>query len=117
MNIDFNIIACTGQVSESEKEVYQSQVNDAMSKYKLEYTEWYEALTAEEQKAEKERTTTKSSKKNQGNHIGLLGSTPANSVPPSPSPHTTTTLNLVQTPSTSSPAPHHHPQHQHPHHP
>ena len=50
MNIDFNIIACTGQVSESEKEVYQSQVNDAMSKYKLEYTEWYEALTAEEQK-------------------------------------------------------------------
>jgi len=104
------------KVSESEKEVYQSQVNDAMSKYKLEYTEWYEALTAEEQKAEKERTTTKSSKKNQGNHIGLLGSTPANSVPPSPSPHTTTTLNLVQTPSTSSPAPHHHPQHQHPHH-
>ena len=30
--------------------MYQSQVNDAMSKYKLEYTEWYEALTAEEQK-------------------------------------------------------------------
>lgn len=34
-----------------------------MAKYKTEYTEWYEALTSEEQKVEKERTTTKTTKK------------------------------------------------------
>ena len=52
-------------MSDADKEIYQTQVNDAMTKYKSEYNEWYEALTAEEQKVEKERTTTKSTKKSQ----------------------------------------------------
>lgn len=53
------------KVSDADKEIYQTQVNEAMTKYKSEYNEWYEALTAEEQKVEKERTTTKSTKKSQ----------------------------------------------------
>ena len=51
-------------MSEADKEIYQTRVNEAMSKYKTEYNEWYESLSLEEQKLEKERTTTKSSKKN-----------------------------------------------------
>jgi len=51
------------KVTESDKEVYQTQVNEAMARYKTEYTEWYEALTSEEQRVEKERTTTKTTKK------------------------------------------------------
>lgn len=51
------------KVTEADKEIYQTQVNEAMNKYKAEYNEWYEALSSEEQKVEKERTTTKSSKK------------------------------------------------------
>lgn len=53
------------KVSDADKEIYQTQVNEAMTKYKSEYNEWYEALTAEEQKVEKERTTTKATKKSQ----------------------------------------------------
>ena len=37
-------------MSDTEKEMYQAQVNDAMGRYKTEYNEWYEALTLEEQK-------------------------------------------------------------------
>ena len=51
------------KVTESDKEIYQTQVNEAMSRYKTEYTEWYDALTSEEQRVEKERTTTKATKK------------------------------------------------------
>ena len=51
-------------MSEADKEIYQTRVNEAMTKYKTEYNEWYESLSLEEQKLEKERTTTKSSKKN-----------------------------------------------------
>merc|ERR1712001_738417 len=51
------------KVTESDKEIYQTQVNEAMARYKTEYMEWYEALTSEEQRVEKERTTTKATKK------------------------------------------------------
>lgn len=51
-----------------------------MTKYKTEYTEWYEALTSEEQRVEKERTTTKTTKKPQ--LVPLL--TPASVLPPTP---------------------------------
>merc|ERR1740131_522581 len=48
------------KVSEADKEIYQTQVNEAMNKYKAQYNDWYEALSSEEQKVEKERTSTKS---------------------------------------------------------
>lgn len=51
------------RVSEADKEIYQTRVNEAMTKYKTEYNEWYESLSLEEQKLEKERTSTKSNKK------------------------------------------------------
>jgi hypothetical protein len=38
------------QVSDSEKETYQSQVNEAMARYKQEYNDWYESLSPDEQK-------------------------------------------------------------------
>merc|ERR1719471_703392 len=68
------------KVSEANKEIYQTQVNEAMSKYKSEYTEWYEALTSEEQRVEKERTTTKAAKKS--SLAPLL--TPSSVLPPTP---------------------------------
>merc|ERR1719150_1681575 len=68
------------KVTEGDKEIYQTQVNKAMSRYKTEYTEWYEALTSEEQRVEKERTTTKAAKKS--SLAPLL--TPSSVLPPTP---------------------------------
>ena len=68
------------KVTEGDKEIYQTQVNEAMSRYKTEYTEWYEALTSEEQRVEKERTTTKAAKKS--SLAPLL--TPSSVLPPTP---------------------------------
>merc|ERR1719410_1405813 len=51
------------KVSEADKEIYQTQVNEAMTKYKSEYNDWFESLSVDEQRAEKERTSQKSNKK------------------------------------------------------
>ena len=68
------------KVSEANKETYQTKVNEAMTKYKTEYNEWYEALSSEEQKLEKERTTAKSSKKSQHSTIPLANAIMAQTV-------------------------------------
>lgn len=82
------------KVTDADKEVYQHQVNEAMVKYKTEYNEWFESLTPEEKKAERERTTTKSNKKS-APHPALVGSnnltsptqpSPPQHSPPQPSP-------------------------------
>ena len=41
------------QVSDGDKETYQTQVNEAMARYKQEYTDWYESLSPDEQKVNK----------------------------------------------------------------
>jgi len=56
------------KVSDAEKEVYQAQVNEMMTRYKQEYNDWYESLTEDEKKAEKERTVNKNAKKNHHNN-------------------------------------------------
>merc|ERR1719186_272767 len=56
------------KVSDGEKEVYQAQVNEMMTRYKQEYNDWYESLTEDEKKAEKERTVNKNAKKNHHNN-------------------------------------------------
>ncbi len=38
------------QVSDADKEAYQTQVNEAMSRYKQEYNDWFESLSIDEQK-------------------------------------------------------------------
>ena len=68
------------KVTEANKETYQTKVNEAMSKYKTEYNEWYEALSSEEQKLEKERTSAKSSKKSQHGTIPLANAIMAQTV-------------------------------------
>ena len=68
------------KVSEANKETYQTKVNEAMTKYKTEYNEWYEALSSEEQKLEKERTSAKSSKKSQHSTIPLANAIMAQTV-------------------------------------
>jgi len=72
------------KVTDSDKEAYQHQVNEAMSKYKTEYNDWFESLTQEEQKAERDRTTTKSSKKSVSQPLLLSASTtpPSQIIPP-----------------------------------
>ena len=61
-----------------------------MGKYKAEYNEWYEALTVEEQKVEKERTSTKSVKKSQAPILtatnSIIQAVGGQQGPPTPSP-------------------------------
>merc|ERR1719282_344302 len=68
------------KVSDADKEIYQTQVNEAMTKYKAEYNDWFESLSVDEQRAEKERTTTKAAKKS--SLAPLL--TPSSVLPPTP---------------------------------
>ena len=63
------------RVSEADKEIYQTKVNEAMSKYKSEYNDWFESLSLEEQKLEKERTSQKSGKKSSAATIPLATAT------------------------------------------
>merc|ERR1719397_1275048 len=70
--------------------VFVLKVNDAMGKYKAEYNEWYEALTVEEQKVEKERTSTKSVKKSPAPILtatnSIIQAVGGQQGPPTPSP-------------------------------
>jgi hypothetical protein len=47
--VNLNIV-CGDQVSDIDKETYQTQVNEAMARYKQEYNDWFESLSADEQK-------------------------------------------------------------------
>ena len=62
-------------MSQADKTIYQSKVNDEMNKYKTKYNEWFEALSPEEKNQEKERTSQKSSKKSAGASIPLATAT------------------------------------------
>lgn len=75
------------KVTDADKEIYQHQVNEAMSKYKTEYNDWFESLTQEEQKAERDRTTTKSSKKSVAHPMLISASTTLPSQHPTPTTH------------------------------
>jgi hypothetical protein len=46
-----NVVYCE-QVSDTDKETYQTQVNEAMARYKQEYNDWFESLSADEQKVQ-----------------------------------------------------------------
>jgi hypothetical protein len=48
---NLNIVFCE-QVSDTDKETYQTQVNEAMARYKQEYNDWFESLSADEQKVQ-----------------------------------------------------------------
>ncbi len=39
-------------MSDTDKETYQTQVNEAMARYKQEYNDWFESLSADEQKVQ-----------------------------------------------------------------
>lgn len=96
------------KVTDADKEIYQHQVNEAMSKYKTEYNDWFESLTQEEQKAERDRTTTKSSKKSQPMLISN-STTPPSHHPTTPSHHPTQPSHHPTPPSHHPTPPLHHP--------
>ena len=66
------------KVTDADKEIYQTKVNEAMTKYKSEYNDWFESLSVDEQRVEKERTSLKSNKKS----VATIDETPLSTCQP-----------------------------------